>query len=477
MPKITQKPTSTVEPRSDRRTIVALMIALLSACLAFQLNASMLSPALVTMERALDATSSEIASTQTAFFTSAALFTLFLPRLGDLIGRRRVMTGMLIATAVGCVIAAFATNVPMLYVGRLIQGASGPVIPLCLLMLRAVVKEPKMYGTLLGVVTAVNGGIAGVDALLGGYLATNHGFSSIFWTMAVVSVVAAAMIRFIAPESKSPTSSRMDWAGSALLVLAIGSMLIALEELGKLSDANMILVVSLVLVAAVSFSLFLRVESRSPFALIPTQQLRQRATWALFLTSLLTLSGIFAIMNGIVPALAQNTEVGMGMSAEEASLWVLMPYAIAGLIMGPFAGRLAASFGYRTVLRIGICGTIVGLILFISTVGSDSRIVLLLLSVAVGITYAGIANIMLNGLGIVLSPAENPGALPGLNTGGINLGAGLSFVAIYTAQTLFSADNSPASGFIAALSAGAIILAAALAFSFLIPRPANAEVR
>lgn len=477
MPKTTQENTTTIDPRSERGTLIALMVALLSACLAFQLNASMLSPALVTMEKELDATGAQIASTQTAFFTAAALFTLFLPRLGDLIGRRRVMVGMLLAMAVGCVIAAFATNVPMLYVGRLIQGASGPVIPLCLLMLRAMVKDPKVYGTLLGVVTAVNGGIAGVDALLGGYLATNHGFASIFWTMAVVAVVAALLIRFLAPESKSAISSRMDWAGSALLVIAIGSMLVALDELGKLSEANMALVSGLTVLAVLSFVFFLRTEARSPFALIPTQQLRQKATWALFLTSLLTLSGIFAIMNGIIPALAQNPEVGLGMSAQETSWWVLMPYAIAGLLMGPLAGRLAASLGYRTMLRIGIGGTIVGLVLFITTLGSDSRTVLLLLSVAVGITYAGIANIMLNGLGIVLSPSENPGALPGLNTGGINLGAGLSFVAIYTAQTLFTTDSSPASGYIAGLSAGVIILAAALAMSFLIPRPAAAEVR
>ncbi len=59
----------------------------------------------------------------------------------------------------------------MLFVGRIIQGVSGPVVPLCLIMLRVEVREPKLYGTLMGVITAVNGGIAGVDALAGGYLA------------------------------------------------------------------------------------------------------------------------------------------------------------------------------------------------------------------------------------------------------------------------------------------------------------------
>lgn len=476
-PRLT--PTSPVEGTiaGDRRTVVMLMIALMSACLAFQLNASMLSPALVTMERELDATGAQIAATQTAFFTAAALFTLFLPRLGDLIGRRRVLVGMLVAMAAGCVIAALATNVSVLFVGRLLQGASGPVVPLCLVMLRVVVPEPRAYGTLMGVVTAVNGGIAGVDALLGGYLATNHGFASIFWTMAAVAIGSAVLVRLLAPESTASDRPRMDWAGSLFLVVSVGAMLVAVNELGKLRAANAALVVVLVVVSVVSFASFWRTESRSRHPLVSIAQLKERATWALVSTSLLTLGGIFAIMNGIVPALAQDSTVGLGMSAEEVSWWVLMPYAIAGLLMGPISGRLAATVGYRTMLRIGLGGTIVGIILFALNIGTDSRALLLCLSVAVGVTYAGIANIMLNGLGVTLSPKARPGSLPGLNTGGINLGAGVSFVVVYAVQTAFASSGGASAGYAAGLVAGAIILAGALVVSLCIPRPEGAEVR
>ena len=454
------------------------MIALLSACLAFQLNASMLAPALVTLETSLNATGAEVAATQTAFFTAAALFTLFLPRLGDLIGRRRVLIGMLVVMAIGCIIAALATNVTMLFIGRLIQGVSGPVVPLCLIMLRHLVKEPKAYGTLLGVVTAVNGGIAGVDALLGGYLATNHGFQSIFWVMTGVALGAALLTRLLAGESTAEIRGRMDWVGSILLVISVGTMLIAVNELGKLAAANALLVVLLAIVSVVAFWLFWRVQARTEHPLVSVPQLKQRATWSTVTTSLLTLSGVFAVMNGIVPALAQDTHVGLGMTAEETSWWVLMPYAIAGLLMGPITGRLAATLGYRTMLQIGLAGTVVGLLLFAMNAGTDSRIILLLLSIAVGITYAGIGNIMLNGLGVVLSPKESPGSLPGLNTGGINLGAGVSFVLIYAAQTAFTpADGHSLAGYVAGMVTGAIVLCGALAVSFFVPRPTGAELQ
>ncbi|MEH0109709.1 MFS transporter [Tersicoccus sp. MR15.9] len=170
------------DPSTAARTtnVAGLVVALLVAVFAFQLNASMLSPALATMERELNTTTAQIGVSQTAFFTAAALFSLFLPRWGDLIGRRRVLTLMLLVTGVGCVVSALAPSVGVLFVGRIIQGVAGPVVPICLIMLRVQVPDPKLYATLLGVLTAVNGGIAGVDALAGGWLAGTFGFRSIF---------------------------------------------------------------------------------------------------------------------------------------------------------------------------------------------------------------------------------------------------------------------------------------------------------
>ena len=118
--------------QGQRVGVGALMAALLSACVAFQLNASMLSPALASIGKELQVSDDAVGLTQTAFFTAAALFSLFLPRLGDLVGRKRVLTGMLALMAVGCVVAALAPNIAVLFAGRLVQGVSGPVVLLML---------------------------------------------------------------------------------------------------------------------------------------------------------------------------------------------------------------------------------------------------------------------------------------------------------------------------------------------------------
>lgn len=459
--------------------VAVLVAALLSACFAFQLNASMLSPALKSVEDSLDATSAEVGLTQTAFFTSAALFSLFLPRLGDLIGRRRVLAAMMALMAVGCVVAALAQSVPMLFVGRVIQGVSGPTVPLCLIMLRNEVHEPKRYGTLLGVITAVNGGIAGVDSIAGGSLADHYGFQSVFWVMAVVAGLAMVLVATLTPESTARVSgaaNRMDWPGVALLVVSVGAALIALNEAGKLGKANWPLVAGLAVVAALAFAAFWRAEDRSKHPLVATRHLRQRSTWALLLTTVLTMTGVFAVMNGLIPAFAQNADAGFGMSAEQSAWWTLTPYALAGLAMGPLAGRLAATHGYGRILRLGLVGSAATVALMLVTLQSDSRALLLVSSVLIGVTYAGVGNIVLNGLGIVLSPKENPGFLPGLNAGAFNLGAGLSFALLYAVQTAAEpSDKTSTAGYSAAMIAGVVLIAAAFVTSFLIPKPVEAE--
>lgn len=455
-----------------KRSTAAVMTALLVACFAFQLNASMLSPALRLMAKELKTTDDVIGLTQTVFFTAAALFSLFLPRLGDMIGRRKLLTGMMALTAVGCALSALAGmtgSVALLFVGRVIQGVAGPTVPVCLIMLRVAVPDPKRYGTLLGVITAVNGGIAGVDALAGGWLAQNFGFGSVFWTMAVIAVLAAVAVAFLTDESLVPGDHRMDWTGTIALVVAVGALLTIFNELAKLFNANFWLVAGLFLLAALSAVAFWIQEDRTSQPLVATVYLQSRSTWALLLTTTLTMTGVFAVMNGLVPGLAQDTDYGPGLSPDVVSFWTLTPYAIAGLLMGPVSGTLAGRFGYRKVLRVGLLGTVIGLGAILAISPSATPVLLLAVNVFVGITYAGMSNIMLNGLGVVLSPSDNPGYLPGLNAGAFNLGAGISF-AILPAVSV--ALGNGLGGFQGAVITGLVLLALAFASSLLIPAPA-----
>ncbi|MCX8664313.1 MULTISPECIES: MFS transporter [unclassified Gilliamella] len=461
-----------IDQSKEKKNIITLMVALLAACTAFQLNASMLSPVLVTIANELGTNDAAVGLSQTSFFTAAALFSLFLPRLSDIKGRKKVLTFMLLIMTFGTILAALAPNIEVLYAARIIQGVSGPVVPLCLLMLSYEVKDAKQYGMLMGIITAVNGGIAGVDAIAGGLLATYFGFRSVFWVIAVVAAISTYLVYRFSPESKPSAGTKMDWIGVLFIVMTIAALLLALNEAGNIGSANWLYVIGLTLIAIVCFMLFWCTEKRNKQPLVTIEHLKRRSTWALLLTTTLTMTGIFAIVNGLVMSIAQNHELGFGLDPDWASLIFLTPYALIGWLVGPFSGRLAPTMGYNNVLKLGLLGCIIS-ILVIMFYGVYSLTILSICVIALGIFYAGMANIILNGLGIVLSPSENPGFLPGMNAGAFNLGAGLSFALLPAIQMV---NANTIKGYFNGMLLGLIITILALLCSFLIPRPINAEL-
>jgi MFS family permease len=170
----------------------------------------------------------------------------------------------------------------------------------------------------------------------------------------------------------------------------------------------------------------------------------------------------------------QAAAPGFGIGPTETALLILTPYALLGWVFGPISGRLAPVLGYTNVLRIGMIGSIVSLLIIV-LFGLDSLPLMVAGTALLGIMYAGTANIMLNGLGVVLSPPGNPGFLPGMNAGAFNLGAGLSFLVLPAVLVGTSALGDRGS-YLTVVVVGLVITIAAFAASLLIPKPVDAEV-
>ncbi|WP_069286941.1 MFS transporter [Corynebacterium pseudotuberculosis] len=454
--------------------IALLMTVLLTAAIAFQLNASMLSPVLATMARELGTDEATVGLTQTAFFTGGAMCGLFLPRLSDIVGRRKILVIMLAVMAIGGLMAALAPNITVLAIARALQGISGPTIPMTLIILRSQVRDQVRLGTLMGIIAAVNGGIAGIDVIASGWMAEHLGFRSVFWLIAIVGLITTVVVALWAPESKPSDNVKMDWVGAAILVVSVLSITLAANEAGKAAAANWMLVVGLILFGLAVFAVFWKWENKHDQPMVAPKYLARRQTWGLLLTTVLTMTGVFAAVNGVAISLAQNPDAGFGLPADLASLMLLTPYALIGWLVGPFAGRWAPRIGYSRLLRIGNASSAV-LLLVLALAGSTSKVVLIASVVLLGITYAGIGNIVLNNLGVVNSPADNEGFLPGMNSAAFNLGAGISFAVL----PVFMVAGSPAgsdstAGYTTAFIVGAIILGLSVATSFFIPKRVDA---
>ena len=65
----------------------------------------------------------------TSYLLSASVATPLIGRLGDMYGKERLLMIVLALLSVGTVVSALSTSLPLMLVGRVIQGAAGGDLP------------------------------------------------------------------------------------------------------------------------------------------------------------------------------------------------------------------------------------------------------------------------------------------------------------------------------------------------------------
>src|SRR3954466_4267913 len=120
--------------REDHTKVVFLSLVL--AGMAFALSQTVVSPALPEIQHKFGADPSSAAWILTGYLLAASVATPIIGKLGDLFGRGKVLTVVLLVFAVGSVVCALAGSLPVLILGRVIQGAGGGIFPLAFGIIR-----------------------------------------------------------------------------------------------------------------------------------------------------------------------------------------------------------------------------------------------------------------------------------------------------------------------------------------------------
>ncbi|MBB5154907.1 MFS transporter [Saccharopolyspora phatthalungensis] len=446
-----------------------LLVALVLAVGGYQINATMLSPALPDVIERLHTDSGTAGLSQTVFFLFSAIGQVTIGRLSDYLGRRPMLLATLVALLVGEAVCALAPTIEIFIVGRILQGLASASFTLAYLTLHETL-SPQQFGRALGIITAVNGGIAGVDTIIGGAVADTVGFRGIFVITLVLTLIAIGAVHLWAPTTTVSTG-RMDWKGAALLGIGLTGILLALNEgssWGWSSSATLALLIGGVL----ALVLFIAVERSTRDALIDASVLASRRGWPLLLTTVFTLAGVFGMLNFTIPLLTQTAGEGYGMSATMSALLFLTPASGLGVIAAPLVGHFGPRTGWRRSVLIGSVGTAAA---FVPLVLFPQLAWITVAALAVlGVTYTGYQLTALNGLGVDSAPADKPGSLPGLNGACFGIGGSLGIAVSASVVTSVSDGGAPTfDAFHAALWSSGAFVALALVTALLIKTPKN----
>lgn len=464
---MSQVPASAETDSLSRRQIVLLVTALIFAVMSFSLNATMLSPAVRDINETLGP--GAFVAMSAPFYLAGAIANVVLIRWSDYIGRKRVLIGILVICVLGAVLC-LSSSLPVVVVGRFLQGASNITYGLGFMILRARVSGAT-FGVCCGLMASINGGIAGGDAFLAGIMTDLWGYRSIFMLTTVVGLIAVAFAwRWVpADEAGSRSEGRMDWIGAVFIASSVGGLTMFMSEGGHGGWTSTPALVWLAVTGATFVALILS-TNRVAHPVIGLKHMRSREAWPLVVVTILIVGSFMVIQAFVIPSLAEDPDSGFGLNATMTALLFLTPAAVVQVFASPFVGRLAVRIGFVTVLRAGILTTIV--VIALMAVFADNKWAIVALMVVYGITCGAVIHTPLMSLGVLQASDEEPGTLPGLSNASYGVGFSLGFA--WAGPIVGSGtDSTFQHAFWACVTIGVI----ALVFSYVLrPKPLTEEV-
>ncbi|WP_106402181.1 MFS transporter [Actinocorallia populi] len=325
-------------PRLTGRQKVVLAV-LLVAQFMLAVDFSILNVALPAIGDGLGFSLSGLQWIATSFALSAAGFTLFFGRVGDLIGRKRIFLGSLALLGLASLVGGLATSPGVLIAARVAQGlATAAATPAGLALLTTSFPEGPLRQKALGLNGALMSAGFTAGAVLGGVLTDVLSWRWAFF----VNVPVAAAVLLIAPgvirESRPAERPKMDLPGALSVTLGLLALILGLTQAGEHGWTHPAALASLA-AGAVLLVVFHLVERKAAQPLVPVHVLKKRTVaWGNVLGLL-----AFATETSLVYLLTLYMQETLGFSALTAG--IAFGVLGAGTVAG---GLLAAGFIART---------------------------------------------------------------------------------------------------------------------------------
>lgn len=274
-------------------------------------------------------------------------------RLGDLVGRRRLLLGGIVLFTLASVACATAPSLWLLVAARAAQGlGAATMMALAMAFVGDTVPKARIASAmgLLGTMSAVG---TALGPSLGGLLISGPGWRAIFLINVPLGLLALGLAyRNLPMDTARANRLGFDIAGTALLVTSLAAYALAMTlGRGQFGLLNLGLLLSTLLGAA----LFLKVEKTAASPLVDLAMLRDPA----FVTGLATSALVSTVMMATLVVGPFYLSRGLGLAPAFVGLALSIGPVITALTSVP-AGRIADRFGARPMTLAGLSAMVTG---------------------------------------------------------------------------------------------------------------------
>nr|WP_308191964.1 MFS transporter [Gordonia liuliyuniae] len=333
------------------------VIVLCATGIVVSLMQTIIVPLIPQLPSLVNTTSNNASWALTITLLVGAVATPIAGRLGDMVGKRRVMITNMGFVAVGSIICALSTALIPFLVGRALQGIGIGTIAVGISILRDIVPANRL-GASVGAMSASLGVGGALGLPFAAIIAEHVSWHALFWVSAATALAGAAGLRLYVPESPERSGGQFDMLGAVGLTAVLTFVLLPVSK-GAEWGWSAPITVGLFAAFVVASVVWWRWERRASNALIDLDVLTSRPIMLTNIASIATGFAFYASQMAPIQLLMAPTETpgGVGMSMVLASL-VLMPMGVVMFGFSYVSAWLTDRSGARISLALG--GLVIG---------------------------------------------------------------------------------------------------------------------
>jgi EmrB/QacA subfamily drug resistance transporter len=309
-------------------------------------------------------------------------------RLADFFGRKALLIIAIVIFLAGSILSGFAHDMLTLILFRALQGiGAGGVQPVAITIVGDMY-QGRERARVQGFLSSTWAFSAVIGPLLGAFLIQHYGWPIIFWLNVPVGIACIAVVVRVYHETIERVAHRIDYAGSLLLAIGVGTLMFVLVMLGNMPFEPAALLAT---IAIIVLALLVWHELRAPEPMMPLFLYRIRII-------VVANSGNFflgAMMMGVTAFMPTFVQGAMGRPAVIAGS--VLGSIFVGWTCGSIGGaRLQLRFSYRTVAIAGSIPMLIGAVA-LTMLQADSNI----LAAYFGIVLLGLGFGMINSVFVI----------------------------------------------------------------------------